>query len=120
MNLLISCRDEATLYEGVSVRRSVTSYFFGLLGATNAVYTALLFSNRKDLTADLDIVLQIEAEVGKSDVVAIFVFADQVPGRLLGQFVALLFVPPAPIRRFVERFHVAFRQIEDPIYRRRV
>ena len=41
-------RDEATLYEGVvcpSVRRSdgrsVTCYFFGLLGATNAVYTAL-------------------------------------------------------------------------------
>ena len=45
-------RDEATLYEGVSVRPmvgwtdwSVTSYFFGLLGATNAVYTALLFSD---------------------------------------------------------------------------
>ena len=44
-------RDEATLYEGVSVRRSVrrmvrpsvTSYFFGLLGATNAVYTALFY-----------------------------------------------------------------------------
>ena len=46
--------DEATLYEGVSVRpsdsrmdgrmddRSVTSSLFSLLGATNAVYTALL------------------------------------------------------------------------------
>ena len=41
-------RDEATLYEGVSVGPSVgpsvgwsvTSSFFGLLGATNAVYTA--------------------------------------------------------------------------------
>ena len=49
----IFSRDEATLYEGVSVRPSVgpsigpsvgwpvTSSFFGLLGATNAVYTAL-------------------------------------------------------------------------------
>ena len=43
-------RDEATLYERVSVRwsvrplvcRSVTLSFFGLLGATNAVYTAPL------------------------------------------------------------------------------
>ena len=41
-------RDEATLYERVSVRPSVrplvrwsvTLSFFGLLGATNAVYTA--------------------------------------------------------------------------------
>ena len=40
-------RDEATLYEGVFVRPSdgpsdgwsVTSYLFGLLGATYAVYT---------------------------------------------------------------------------------
>ena len=47
--LEIFSRDKATLYEGVSVRpsvgwsdgRSVTSYFFGLLGETNAVYTAL-------------------------------------------------------------------------------
>ena len=37
-------RDEATLYEGVSVRWSVCNqFFFGLLGATYAVYTALLF-----------------------------------------------------------------------------
>ena len=43
-------RDKATLYEGVSVgpsvrrmvRLSVTSYFFGLQGATYAVYTAFL------------------------------------------------------------------------------
>ena len=43
-------RDEATLYERVSVRPSVgpsvrwlvTLSFFGLLGATNAVYTAPL------------------------------------------------------------------------------
>ena len=42
-------RNEATPYEGLSVHpsdgwmvgRSVTSYFFGLLGATNDVYTAL-------------------------------------------------------------------------------
>ena len=55
MNLLIISRDEATLYEGVSVRRmvgrmdgrSVTSYFFGLLGATNAVYTALFYEHWK-------------------------------------------------------------------------
>ena len=48
----IFSRDEATLYEGVSVRpsvrrmvgRSVTSFFYGPLGATNAVYTALFFS----------------------------------------------------------------------------
>ena len=43
---LIFSRDEATLYEVVSVGWSdgwlVTSYFFGLLGATYAVYTALL------------------------------------------------------------------------------
>ena len=44
-------RDEATLYErvsvgwlvGRSVRRSVTLLLLGLLGATNAVYTALFF-----------------------------------------------------------------------------
>ena len=48
-NLFFFSRDEATLYEGVSVGPSVgrldgwmvTSYFFGLLGATFAVYTAL-------------------------------------------------------------------------------
>ena len=32
--------------DGRSVGRSVTSYFFGLLGATNAVYTALLIDFR--------------------------------------------------------------------------
>ena len=49
----IFSRDEATLYERVSVRRlvgpsvlpSVTLLLFGLLGATYAVYTALLWSN---------------------------------------------------------------------------
>ena len=48
--LQLFSRAEATLYEGVvgwmvgwMVGRSVTSYFFGLLGATNAVYTALFF-----------------------------------------------------------------------------
>ena len=39
---IFSC-DEATLHEGLSAGRmvglSVTSYFFGLLGATYAVYT---------------------------------------------------------------------------------
>ncbi len=49
---LVFSRDEATLYKGVSVGRmdgwsvgqSVTSYFFGLLVATYAVYTALLLN----------------------------------------------------------------------------
>ncbi len=48
-NRSIFSRDEATLYERVSVRRSVrrsvmlsvTLSLFGLLGATDAVYTAL-------------------------------------------------------------------------------
>ena len=47
--------EKATLYDGVSVRpsvgwmvrpsvrRMVTSHFFGVLGATHAVYTALFF-----------------------------------------------------------------------------
>ena len=48
----IFSRHEATLYEGVSVHPSVgpsvgwivrNQLFFGLLGATNAVYTALFF-----------------------------------------------------------------------------
>ena len=46
---ILFSRDEATLYEGVSVRPSVcrwvgwsvTGYSFGLLGATNAVYTTI-------------------------------------------------------------------------------
>ena len=41
-------RDEATLYERVSVRwsvgPSVTLSLFGLLGATNAAYTALFLN----------------------------------------------------------------------------
>ena len=41
----IFSRDEATLYAGVSVRWSVTSSFFGLLGATNVVYTALFVTH---------------------------------------------------------------------------
>ena len=49
-NTMVFSRDAATLYERVSVRwsvgwsvdRSVTLSFFGLLGATNAVYTAPL------------------------------------------------------------------------------
>ena len=45
VNTSLFSRDEATLYEGVSVGRSVrpcvTCFFFGLLGATHAVYTAL-------------------------------------------------------------------------------
>ena len=44
--LLVFSRDEATLYERVSVRPLVgwlvTLSSFGLLGATNAVYTAPL------------------------------------------------------------------------------
>ena len=48
-------RDDATLYEGESVRPSVdrmvgllvTSYFFGLLGATYAVFTALFYHSPK-------------------------------------------------------------------------
>ena len=43
MRVYFFSRDEATLYEGMSVRPSVTSYLFGLLGATYAVYTALLY-----------------------------------------------------------------------------
>ena len=45
VNTSLFSRDEATLYEGVSVGRSVrpcvTCFFFGLLGATYALYTAL-------------------------------------------------------------------------------
>ena len=57
---LFSC-DAATLYEGVSVRPLVrrldTLSFFGLLGATNAVYTApllvLLHENLEAVILDL-------------------------------------------------------------------
>ena len=49
--LFVFSRDEATLYEGVSVRPSVrplvrpsvTLSLYGLLGATYAVYTAMWF-----------------------------------------------------------------------------
>ena len=51
---ILFSRNEATLYEGVAVRRSVgwsvgwsvASYFFGLLRATNAVYMALFLVTR--------------------------------------------------------------------------
>ena len=44
---LLFSGDEATVY--VSACPSVTSYFFGLLGATNAVYTALFVSTSIDI-----------------------------------------------------------------------
>ena len=41
VSYMVLSRDEATLHKRVSDGPSVTRFFFGLLRATNAVYTAL-------------------------------------------------------------------------------